>query len=190
MITQNAIAFKEWAVVVEALLGGKQTIILRKGGIIEKKGEFTVDHTKFLLFPTFLHQNDAELIPEERENLKRLHAAGGNADTLRISGFMQVEQVHFLEDFETVKRVQPFGIWSLECLEERFNWGDKTGIHLIVGRVYKLAAPATFPMLPKYGGCKSWVELEKTVSLNGARPVLSDAQFVDALSEIASLRSQ
>lgn len=179
------IAFKEWAVVVEALLSGRQTILLRKGGIVEERGAFSVDHSRFLLFPTFAHQNAEDLIPEERSNLKRLHGAK-NLDSVEIKGWVQAEQVHFLENWETVKRVQPFGIWSIKCLEERFHWGGRSGIHLIVGRVYRLKTPATFPMLKSYGGCKSWVELARSVSLQDSSPVLTDAQFSGAVEKITA----
>ncbi|MED5454303.1 MAG: DUF1802 family protein, partial [Verrucomicrobiota bacterium] len=36
-------AFKEWAVVIDALGRGEQIIILRKGGIHEGKGGFQMD---------------------------------------------------------------------------------------------------------------------------------------------------
>lgn len=170
------IAFKEWAVVVEALLNGRQTILLRKGGIVEERGAFSVDHSRFLLFPTFAHQNAEDLIPEERNNLKRLHVAK-DLDRVEMNGWVQAEQVHFLENWETVKRVQPFGIWSIKCLEERFHWGGKLGIHLIVGRVFRLKTPSAFPMLKSYGGCKSWVELAQPIPLNEAKPVLTNRQF-------------
>ena len=50
------IAFKEWAIVVDALGRGDQIIILRKGGISEGRGGFKVEHEQFLLFPTLFHQ--------------------------------------------------------------------------------------------------------------------------------------
>ena len=49
-------AFKEWAVVCKALAQGRQSIVLRKGGIAEKTDEFQVEHTRFWLYPTYLHQ--------------------------------------------------------------------------------------------------------------------------------------
>ncbi len=53
-----AIAFKEWASVCDALLAGRQTIILRKGGISEGKapGTFVPEHSQFWLYPTWVHQ--------------------------------------------------------------------------------------------------------------------------------------
>jgi len=171
------IAFKEWAVVVQALLSGRQTVILRKGGIVENKGQFSVDHQQFLFFPTYAHQNEEDLISEERENFRRLHQAKEAPDTLVLEGAMQVKQVLFLKDWAHVCRIQPFGIWSIKCLEERFHWGKVKGIHLIVGRVYRLPQPVALPLLQRYGGCKSWVELAQQISLAEAAPVLTDQQY-------------
>src|SRR5215510_5490809 len=50
------IAFKEWAAVVLALEIGTQDLIFRKGGIAEEGRGFEVEHDRFLLFPTYFHQ--------------------------------------------------------------------------------------------------------------------------------------
>ena len=52
------IAFKEWASVCDALLAGRQTIILRKGGISEGQapGTFVPEYSEFWLYPTWVHQ--------------------------------------------------------------------------------------------------------------------------------------
>ena len=50
-------ALKEWATVVKALENGNQTILLRKGGILETTG-FNVNSKKFFLFPTYEHQDN------------------------------------------------------------------------------------------------------------------------------------
>ncbi|MGI0041714.1 MAG: DUF1802 family protein, partial [Nitrosopumilaceae archaeon] len=49
-------ALKEWATVVKALENGNQTVLLRKGGILETDSGFNVESKKFLLYPTFEHQ--------------------------------------------------------------------------------------------------------------------------------------
>jgi len=46
-------ALKEWATVVKALENGDQTIILRKGGILETSSGFKIESKKFFLFPTY-----------------------------------------------------------------------------------------------------------------------------------------
>ncbi|HQU41894.1 MAG TPA: DUF1802 family protein, partial [Pirellulales bacterium] len=67
-------AFKEWAVVCRALAGGRQSLILRKGGIVEEGGEFRPDHPEFLLFPTFSHQSPDSVVPDARPLLRGLEA--------------------------------------------------------------------------------------------------------------------
>ncbi len=49
-------AFKEWAIVCEALGGGRQSLILRKGGIAEGRDGFAFLHREFFLFPTRFHE--------------------------------------------------------------------------------------------------------------------------------------
>src|SRR5262249_33425513 len=53
-----AIAFKEWAGVCDALIQGRQTIIVRKGGISEGAGpgSFVPEHAEFWIYPTWVHQ--------------------------------------------------------------------------------------------------------------------------------------
>ena len=43
MLPENRSALKEWAVVARALGSGRQTLLLRKGGIHERRGEFEVE---------------------------------------------------------------------------------------------------------------------------------------------------
>ena len=54
--TCTAQALKEWAAVCAALREGKQVFLLRKGGIHERCGEFSVEHDAFFLYPTWEHQ--------------------------------------------------------------------------------------------------------------------------------------
>src|SRR4051812_20129921 len=63
-----SIAFKEWAVICRALAEGRQAVILRKGGIAEDGGRFRPEHDRFLLYPTFFHEQHrtgikSELLP-------------------------------------------------------------------------------------------------------------------------------
>ncbi len=45
------VAFKEWAVVCDAILAGRQSVLIRKGGIAEGRAGFEFRHTEFELFP-------------------------------------------------------------------------------------------------------------------------------------------
>ncbi|MDP9405577.1 MAG: DUF1802 family protein, partial [Actinomycetota bacterium] len=60
-------ALKEWAAVAAALLDGRQTVLLRKGGIHEKA--FRVGADAFVLFPTVAHSHAERVRPEHRDVL-------------------------------------------------------------------------------------------------------------------------
>ena len=63
-------ALKEWATVVNALENGDQTVLLRKGGILEDSSGFVVESEKFFLFPTFEHQETKHLKPQFHKHLE------------------------------------------------------------------------------------------------------------------------
>jgi hypothetical protein len=54
-------------------------------------------------------------------------------------------------------------------------------------RTYLLPKPVEFEYRAEYGGCKSWIELEKPVPIAGARPALDDAAFEELVSPALGL---
>jgi len=69
MQSANAIALKEWAAVCAALESGRQTILLRKGGIDEGPRGFRIEYPEFWLYPTQFHQDASQLSDEGRSFL-------------------------------------------------------------------------------------------------------------------------
>ena len=65
-------ALKEWSAAVHALLDGRQTVLLRKGGIHEKR--FALTASRFLFFPTVAHSH-AERVRAEHRDLLGVAAA-------------------------------------------------------------------------------------------------------------------
>ncbi|MBM2819030.1 MAG: hypothetical protein HW410_712 [Nitrosarchaeum sp.] len=57
-------SLKEWAAIVSALENGDQTIILRKGGILDVESGFRIESKKFLLYPTQEHQERNHIKPQ------------------------------------------------------------------------------------------------------------------------------
>jgi hypothetical protein len=188
MSTQTQIAFKEWAVVVDALGRGEQIIILRKGGIHEQRGEFRVEHRAFWLYPTQFHEAESSVIPSKRPAVREI-AAAARPDQLVIEWFAEVAAVHELADLDSVRRLQGRHIWSEQVLQQRFEFGRAPGLHALVVRVSRAAAPLQIPISPAYGGCKSWIELASTPAQSGLTPVMSDAEFTEQSAEIAELLS-
>ncbi|MBC7450507.1 MAG: DUF1802 family protein [Cytophagales bacterium] len=166
-----ALAFKEWACIVDALGKGKQSIILRKGGISEGgNGDFELKGKQFLLFPTLFHQSDEMIKPDWKPFLSdtRFHQEEGKVN---IKYYVQVADVQVLTDWEKVKKLNAYHAWKEEIIRERFErWGNS--IHLLIVQVFEFGASFNLDILPEYGGCKSWTEIDKPIEFVG-RPVLN-----------------
>jgi len=148
------VAFKEWALVCEALGTGRQSLILRKGGIAEGREGFAFKHSEFLLFPTWFHEQlERTTLPAETPLPPALD------QQIEITYAATVEWTRLVADLETVRRLHDLHVWRDEIVEERFNYDETPGIHVAFVRIFRLDPPQTIPMEKKYGGCRSWVDL-------------------------------
>jgi hypothetical protein len=167
-------AFKEWAVVCEALGQGTQAILLRKGGIDESTGEFAVEQTRFWLYPTFSHQQNDGVNEETRPLLRSIGQPP--AGTLHLQLWAEVTGVYRIREELPALLLSHLHCLSEETVRQRFHY-RMPGLFVIVARVYRMPQPYEIAEIPAYDGCRSWVELEKPLSTAGATPVLDDASF-------------
>lgn len=175
-------AFKEWAVIVDALGLGEQIVILRKGGISEGRGGFKMEYPRFLLFPTLFHQQRESVIPAAQIRYDEISPAFPPADKLRLQYYAEVAAVRELESLDKAMALRGQHVWRDEVIAERFEWGRDKAIFALAVRVYHLPQAKELPMLPAYGGCKSWIEVEREIVTDGATPVLSESAFAEKLS--------
>jgi hypothetical protein len=180
------IAFKEWAVVIDALLRGEQIIILRKGGIHEGRGGFQVEHERFWLFPTLFHQQRESVVPSAQARYDAIAPLLLGPDKVRIEAFCEVADWRRIESLDAAESLRGQHVWTDQVIAERFEWGREKNIFALAVRVYKLPNPVGLPMLPQYGGCKSWIELAEEMGTTGARLVLDEQQFEARLARFRS----
>ncbi|MBI3191732.1 MAG: DUF1802 family protein [Pedosphaera parvula] len=180
-------AFKEWAVMVDALGRGDQVLMLRKGGISEGRDGFQVDHSGFLLFPTFHHQQREAVIPEAQRRYDELLATRPSGEAVRFTFYGEVVDWRQLDSPSALVRLRGQHVWRDEVVAQRFEWGTERGIYALAVRVFRLAREVELPLRKSYGGCKSWVELDVDVATEGAQPVLSDRAFTARLERFQSV---
>jgi hypothetical protein len=173
-------AFKEWAVICQALADGRQALILRKGGIAEAGGRFEVEHTRFWLFPTYTHQQRQGIKPSAAAMLDEVEKARPAAGIVRLSHFAQVEGVYDVHDVVGVLQIASLHLWSEETVRARFAY-RRPGLYVLPVRVYRAREVYELPDIPAYAGCRSWVTLESPLPTEGATPVLDDAAFRELL---------
>lgn len=180
----NSLALKEWAVVVHALGSGKQLVLLRKGGLHERHGHFATEPREFFLFPTYVHQMSQGVVSNAAADLQVVMESRPAEDQLVIPYYAVVEDLVWLDAHERLAALADLHCWTPETVSHRFAYGARAGLHLFVLRVYRLPQPHILPMLKRYGGCRSWVDLAQPLSTAGATPVVSEAAFAERTREI------
>ncbi len=169
-------AFKEWAIICRALAEGRQTIILRKGGIAENGDQFTPEHNRFWLYPTWLHQNAGALTEEGRALLAAVEEEKPPQGVVRLSNYAEVVGVYRLHDIVGALKLAGLHLWSEETVEQRFLYREP-GLYVLAVRVYRVPHAVDLVETPAYAGCRSWVELDRQLPIDGATPVLDDEKF-------------
>ena len=182
-----SIGFKEWQVVCDALATGRQSILLRKGGIHEGRDGFSFAHDSFFLFPTRFHA----IADQVREGEVKVMPEWQPGDLIRITHHAEARWAITLTDLEKVAALAPLHIYSEATVRDRFDWEGKGmasgSIHLALVRIRKLADPWEFTYDAKYGGCRSWTKLPDPPDAweASAHPVLDDAAFSSLQATLA-----
>ena len=182
MMLTTTSALKEWAVAVDALQQGKTIVLLRKGGIHERGGKFKVAHDQVLLYPTYEHQQPSLLKPDYAALVTPV-SSGLPPETVRIGAYARITDIFQVSDEPVVSALLPFHIWTEQFVCDRHRWKPQQPLYILLLRTYKLTSPQVIPYRQEYGGCKSWIDLAASISLDGT-PVLDDAAYTAQVSEI------
>jgi hypothetical protein len=167
-------ALKEWAVAVEALERGETALVVRKGGIREKA--FAVPKTRFLFFKSYEHQKEEQLKPLYHDLLLSIAERRDDGPVV-FTSFAEVRSAYEVSEAEELEALDPYHIWTPEYAESRLKWRPKKPLTVLVLRTYVLPEPVELSYRAEYGGCKSWIELEKAVPTVDSRPALDYATF-------------
>lgn len=165
-----SIAFKEWAVICRALAEGRQSVILRKGGIAEAGGTFRPEHDSFLLYPTFFHEHRTGIKPEFLPLLDAVEADRPAPGTIRFTHFVTVTTVSHVTDLDAALALDPLHAWTAETVRQRFAYRTP-GLYVLAVRAFRLATTVEVPERPEYAGCKTWVTLPEAIDTRNAEPV-------------------
>jgi hypothetical protein len=170
------VGFKEWSVIFDALGSGQHSIILRKGGIAEGRDGFRFQHHRFFLFPTHFHEQAGRLRVQTVDPLATPDPDG----RIMIRNGEEVCWTADIATWEVIERLEPFHLWRSEVIRERYEYcakGGRLGIVLALVRTFTLQEPWLLEPSPRFGGCRSWVELSTAPDTAHAwKPVLDEDQ--------------
>jgi hypothetical protein len=176
----QSVGLKEWALVCEALGRGKQTILLRKGGIAEGRGGFGFRHSEFFLFPTFFH----EQVRKVRTPGAEIPAASNGE--IHIRYFARLEAQKKITSWPVAAGLEPFHILEESVVRERFDY-KAAGLHVALVRVFRLEPGWRLVDKPAYGGCRSWAELPECPMIMRFTPVLNEQEHEKIMERFNAL---
>jgi hypothetical protein len=185
------LALKEWSVVCRALEEARQSILLRKGGILEYKKGFEISQKIFLMYPTLEHQSNEYLRPDYLQEFELFLKANGSvaqdkSNTIRI--LARIEAIQEFHDEAILSKLEKYHIWNEKYVNMRMMYNPKKPVNALLLRVYKLPESISIDVNPKWAGCKSWIDIELTKSdgssydnidelLYQCEPVMKDDEF-------------
>jgi hypothetical protein len=173
-------ALKEWSAAVHAMLDGRQTVLLRKGGIHEKR--FAVTASRFLLFPTVAHSHTERVRPE---HLDLLDAAAEDStdEAIVLRAGAKVVAAIEVNRPEALSKIESLHIWTAESVRaDRLDFRPKHRLTVLVLQASPLVEPVRLARAPEYAGCKSWVPL--LVDAAWGAPVHDDAELAEIAERV------
>lgn len=179
------VALKEWQSVCRLLAQGRQSVLLRKGGIQEGPGGFAIKHDAFALLPTRLHQDASMLRPEFRDAFEP-----GDDEPARfdVTHGCRVSDIHVVPSRDTLDRLSPFHPWGASYLDLRWNYRPERPLYLVVVRTFALSEALVVTNTYEVAGCRSWVPIADDVARTTfGEPVLAEAAHTAIQSAIVGM---
>ena len=154
----TTLALKEWGAVVHALLQGRQHILLRKGGIHEKRFDHALGD-RFIIMPTVAHSH-TERVRAEHRDLLAPGARDSSDEQFTVRAGVRLFDAIPVHDPATLPQIRDLHIWTDESVQaDRVEFRPKHPVYVLVVQAVELPTPVDVPRLDAYGGCRSWIDL-------------------------------
>lgn len=181
-------ALKEWAAVCKGLEEGKQIILLRKGGIMERRQGFELRHNDFYIFPTYEHQSRVFLREEYVKDYDSILREGHSNNLNNIRLYARVVLVKETTNRKVVHNLYDFHIWNEKYINARMDYSPGKPMSILFLRIHKLKTDLHLALSPEQAGCKSWIDIHslnmEDLLNNVGEPVLDDDIFNEKLMQL------
>ena len=164
-------ALKERAGVVNALLDGVQTVLVRHPTL----DPGTIDG-RFVLYPAYTHQEPDRYQARYEDYYHRASAKPDAGVPIRAVADVREEYAVSSEDLEALARHY---VYTPEGLRDKYDPNDDLRVLLL--RVAALESPRLIEERGSYRGCRAWIDLADDVEIDpgAATPVLDDPTFAE-----------
>ena len=176
--TAATTALKEWSAAVHAMLDGRQTVLLRKGGIHEKR--FAVAAPQFVFFPTVAHGHRERVRPEHVDLLDAAASDSTEVDVV-LRGAAKVVAAVEVTHPDALEGIADLHIWTAESVRaDRLDFRPKHRLTVLVVQAAPLVEPVRLERTPAFAGCVSWVDLPLTPEWG---PPVHDESVLQAIAD-------
>lgn len=168
-----------------ALRSGQQSVLLRKGGIIEETRDFKLVEKRFVLYPTYEHQNLESVQEPYREGFEQTLDEQPPSSIVRIDAWAEVTDLFLTHDIDALLSLSELYAWSEEYIRMRMAYKPRKPMNVVIVRAHKLPHATDVPVEEHFAGCKSWVPLENPIALDSSTAALDDDEHRARVERVA-----
>ncbi|WP_440765860.1 DUF1802 family protein [Natronorubrum sp. DTA7] len=164
-------ALKERAGVVNAVLEGTQTVLVRHPTL----DPGTIDGP-FVLYPAYTHQEPDRYQPRYEDYYYRASAKPEEGVSIRAVAAVRGEYTVSSDDLASLARHY---VYTPDGLRDKY--GPDGDLRVLLLRVSELDSPRIIDERGSYRGCRAWIDLadDVAVDLESTTPVLDDPTFAE-----------
>lgn len=152
------LALKEWHPIIRAVCHDRaQTVLFRKGGILDSRFESKLDQNLTYFFPTSFHTDPGMLKPEwssqvEERDIKSLQC-------VPIEYAFILRGAWHCTDPAVGEILDDFHVYGPTFLETRLRFKEHEPLCILEVEPYRLSKPLLLENRERLWGCFSWVDL-------------------------------
>ena len=113
--------------------------------------------------------------------------SGWHPENVRINSWAKITDVFSVRGQSIIEQLLDYHIWHEEFIQERFKWKPQQPLYLLLLRVYRLSQSVQIPFRPKYGGCRSWIQLVDSIAIANSIPVLDERHYAQQVETIKQI---
>lgn len=164
-------ALKERAGVVNALLDGEQTVLVRHPTL--DPGDLD---GRFALYPAYSHQDPSRYQSRYEGYYHRSSAKPEAGVPVRAVADVRAEYTVSSDDLEELAKHY---VYTPDGLRDKYDPDEVLRVLLL--RVAELESPQLIEERGSYRGCRAWIDLDDDVPIDAdaATPVFDDATFAE-----------
>lgn len=178
-------ALKERAGVVEALVDGRQVVLLRGTDLPPADDDL---EDAFVLYPSYTHQDPGRYAERDLAYYHRSTTKPDGGVPIRAIADVVSE---YRVSTNVLSALAPHYVYTESGLRDKYDLTDGDDVRALVVRVSRLADPRLVEERPDYRGCRSWISLAASVTVDpmAATPVLDDAAFAQRRAAVEHVLS-